>query len=63
MERDQLIYTFCIKKIRAKIKIKNGYIFAYAKNGLIGNKIKLPSISVGATENIIIAASYAKVHT
>ena len=54
------IHLFGLKKLGAKIKIKNGYIFASAKNGLIGNKIKLPSISVGATENIIIAASYAK---
>ena len=33
---------------------------AEAKKGLLGTRIKLPSISVGATENVIIAASYAK---
>jgi UDP-N-acetylglucosamine 1-carboxyvinyltransferase len=54
------IHLFGLKKLGAKIKIKNGYIFAEAKKGLIGSKIKLPSISVGATENVIIAASYAK---
>ncbi len=53
------IHLFGLKKLGARIKIKNGYIIADAKNGLTGSKIKLPSISVGATENVIIAASYA----
>ena len=35
-------------------------IIAEAKKGLVGKKIRLPSISVGATENALIAASYAK---
>tara|TARA_Y100001970_G_scaffold197754_1_gene240584 strand:+ start:7965 stop:9230 length:1266 start_codon:yes stop_codon:yes gene_type:complete len=54
------IHLFGLKKLGAKIKIKNGYILAEAKKGLIGNRIKFPSISVGATENVIIAASLAK---
>ena len=54
------IHLFGLKKLGANIKIKNGYIIARAKKGLIGTNIKFPSISVGATENIIIAASYAK---
>ena len=41
-------------------KIKDGYINASAKNGLIGNKITFPKISVGATENTILAACLAK---
>ena len=40
----------------AKIKIKDGYIVAEAKNGLVGSRIKFPSISVGATENALLAA-------
>ena len=54
------VHLFGLKKLGAKIKIKNGYILAEAKRGLLGTRIKLPSISVGATENVIIAASYAK---
>ena len=54
------IHLFVLKKLGAKIKIKNGYIIAKTTKGLIGKKIKLPSVSVGATENAIIAASYAK---
>ena len=50
----------CFKKLGAKIKIKDGYILADAKNGLKGTKIKFPSISVGATENALIAAFKAK---
>ncbi len=54
------IHLFVLKKLGAKIKIKNGYILAETKRGLVGKKIRLPSISVGATENALIAASCAK---
>ena len=54
------LHLFALKKLGAKIKIKNGYILAEAKNGLKGAKIKFPSISVGATENALIAAYKAK---
>ena len=50
------LHLFALKKLGAKIKIKNGYIIAEAKRGLMGTKIKFPSISVGATENAILAA-------
>ena len=43
----------------AKIKIKNGYVVASAKKGLKGCLIKFPKVSVGATENILIAACFA----
>ena len=54
------LHLFALKKLGAKIKIKNGYIFASADNGLKGTKFKFPSISVGATENAILAAVQAK---
>ena len=54
------LHLFALKKLGAKIKIKNGYIYASAKKGLTGSKIKFPSISVGATENAILAAAQAK---
>jgi UDP-N-acetylglucosamine 1-carboxyvinyltransferase len=50
------LHLYALKKLGAKIKIKNGYILAEAKNGLKGAKIRFPSISVGATENALIAA-------
>ena len=54
------LHLFALKKLGAKIRIKDGYIFAEAKKGLIGTKINFPSISVGATENALIAAFKAK---
>ena len=54
------LHLFALEKLGAKIKIKNGYIYASAKNGLKGSVIKFPSISVGATENAILAAVSAK---
>jgi UDP-N-acetylglucosamine 1-carboxyvinyltransferase len=50
------LHLFALEKLGAKIKIKNGYIYASAKNGLKGAAVKFPSISVGATENAILAA-------
>ena len=54
------LHLFALKKLGAKIRIKNGYIFANANKGLKGNTIKFPKISVGATENAILAAVNAK---
>ena len=54
------LHLFALKKMGAKIKIKNGYIIAEAKKGLKGSIIKFPSISVGATENALLAAFDAK---
>ena len=54
------LHLFALKKLGAKIKIKNGYIIAEAKNGLKGSKIIFPSISVGATENAILASFKAE---
>ena len=50
------LHLFALKKLGAKIKIKDGYIIAEAKKGLKGAKIKFPNISVGATENALLAA-------
>ena len=54
------LHLFALKKLGAKIKIKNGYILAEAKKGLKGATINFPSVSVGATENALLAASKAK---
>ena len=53
------LHLFALKKLGAKIRIKDGYILAEAKKGLTGAIVKFPSISVGATENALIAASKA----
>ena len=54
------LHLDALKKLGAKINVKNGYIDANAPKGLLGANIKFSSISVGATESIIIAAVLAK---
>ncbi len=54
------LHLFALKKLGAKIKIKGGYIIAEAAKGLKGAKIKFPTVSVGATENALLAAFGAK---
>ena len=54
------IHLDALKNMGAKIKIKDGYILASAKKGLKGCIVKFPKISVGATENILIAACFAR---
>ncbi len=49
-----------LMKLGASYKIKQGYVFAKSKKGMIGNEIKFSKISVGATENTIIAACLSK---
>ena len=54
------IHLKALSKLGVKYKIVQGYVHASAPQGLIGNKIRFPKISVGATENLIIAASHAR---
>ena len=57
------IHLKALSKLGARYKIVQGYVYANAPKGLVGAKIKFPKISVGATENLIIAASLAKGQT
>jgi len=54
------IHLQALSKLGVKYKIIQGYVHANAPKGLIGANIKFPKISVGATENLIIAACLAK---
>merc|ERR1711991_139076 len=54
------IHLKALSKLGVRYKIKDGYVHATASNGLKGNQIRFPKISVGATENLIIAATLAK---
>jgi UDP-N-acetylglucosamine 1-carboxyvinyltransferase len=47
-------------KMGAEITIEEGYIYAKAQNGLKGAVINFDKISVGATENILMAATLAQ---
>jgi len=48
-----------LKKLGMKYEIKQGYIHAKSNGRLNGAKINFPRISVGSTENTILAASLA----
>ena len=54
------IHLKSLSKLGVKYKIIQGYVHATAPKGLIGSKISFPKISVGATENLIIAATFAR---
>ena len=49
-----------LRKLGMKYYLKNGYIIAKSKGRLKGTIINFPKISVGATENTLIAATLAK---
>ena len=52
-----------LKKLGMKYEIKKGYVHAISKGKLEGTNFKFSNISVGATENSIIAACFAKGET
>lgn len=53
------IHIDALKKLGAEFVLDGGYVNCKAPKGLKGNKIDLKKISVGASENIIMAASLA----
>ena len=55
------LHLFALKKLGAKIKIKNGYILAEAKNGLKGAVIKFPSISNSESASVVPPVSVIQV--
>ena len=54
------IHLKALSKLGVKYKIDQGYVIAEAPKGLKGSNIHFPKVSVGATENMIIAASLAE---
>ena len=54
------LHLKALSKLGVKYRIVQGYVHANAPNGLIGSRVHFSKISVGATENLIIAASLAK---
>ena len=57
------IHLGAFKALGAEIELKEGYIKAHAKKGLKGANILFPSVSVGATENVMMAATLAEGET
>ncbi len=54
------IHLKAISKLGVKFQIEKGYVNAKVQGGLIGTDIRFSKISVGATENLILAACLAK---
>ncbi len=48
-----------LQQLGADIELRDGYIHAAAPHGLKGAAIHFPNVSVGATENLLMAASLA----
>ena len=58
------LHLYAMRKLGANIDFSDGYVIAKSnRQGLVGNKIDFPKISVGATENAIMAAVLAKGET
>ena len=53
------LHLEAFKALGAEIELKEGYIRAIAPRGLRGNNVHFPSVSVGATENVLMAAVLA----
>ena len=54
------LHLKALEAMGAQIEIKGGYVRAEAPNGLVGAKIIFDKITVGGTENILMAAALAK---
>ena len=55
------LHIKALEEMGADIKLEGGYIYAKApQGGLQGAKIVFPKVSVGATENLLMAATLAK---
>jgi UDP-N-acetylglucosamine 1-carboxyvinyltransferase len=52
-----------MERLGATIELDGGYVHAKAPRGLEGAEIRLPQPSVGATENLLMAAALAKGET
>ena len=54
------LHLMAMRALGAEIDLHDGYIHANANKGLKGAIIEFPFVSVGATENALLAASLAK---
>ncbi|MBM3518839.1 MAG: UDP-N-acetylglucosamine 1-carboxyvinyltransferase [Alphaproteobacteria bacterium] len=49
-----------LRRLGAELELRDGYVHARAPRGLRGATIRFPFVSVGATENLMMAASLAR---
>lgn len=54
------LHLKALEALGAELELKDGYIHAKAPGGLKGGVVDFPLVSVGATENVLMAATLAK---
>jgi len=54
------MHLYALSAMGAEIRLEEGYVHALAPNGLHGAEIQFDKVSVGATENALMAATLAK---
>ena len=54
------LHIDALEALGAKAVVEDGYIKAEAKSGLVGGEIRFPFVSVGATENALMAGAVAQ---
>ena len=57
------LHLSALEQLGAEIELEDGYIVARAPNGLTGAEIQFPTVSVGATQNTLMAACLAEGET
>ena len=57
------LHLKAMEALGATVELEDGYVVATAPNGLKGAQIEFPFVSVGATENTLMAAALAKGET
>ena len=57
------LFLMGLEKLGARLDVEGGYVLASAPDGLVGNRIVFPKVSVGATHVIMMAATLAKGET
>ncbi len=54
------LHLMALEAMGATLDLREGYVHAKAPNGLKGARIAFPTVSVGATENALMAATLAR---
>jgi UDP-N-acetylglucosamine 1-carboxyvinyltransferase len=57
------LHLKALEQLGAEIELTGGYIEAKAEKGLIGSRVVFPMITVGGTENLLMAACLARGET
>jgi len=54
------LHLMGLEKLGAELDLRDGYVHAAAPGGLKGGLVEFPLVSVGATENVLMAATLAR---